>query len=117
MSDNEIKVSMSENGDVLIMKIEDERINSMVAPALKTEFLKLAAAGKKKLLVNMSSVRMVDSSGLGALTFGKRQLDETGSELVICCLDEKVLSLFKISKLDMVFDIYENQDEAVKSMV
>jgi len=114
MSEAQFDYSLSRQADISIMKVNEVRLDSAKAPVFKTELLRLIAAGTKKILVNLEKVKSIDSSGLGALTFGKRQLDEIGGEMLVCCVQEKVLSLFRIAALDRVFAIYDTVEDALQ---
>jgi len=114
MSEAQFDYSLSRQADISIMKVNEVRLDSAKAPVFKTELLRLIAAGAKKILVNLEKVKSIDSSGLGALTFGKRQLDEIGGEMSVCCVQEKVLSLFRIAALDRVFAIYDTVEDALQ---
>lgn len=114
MSEAQFDYSISRQADISIMQVNEVRLDSAKAPVFKTELLRLIAAGTKKILVNLEKVKSIDSSGLGALTFGKRQLDEIGGEMSVCCVQEKVLSLFRIAALDRVFAIYDTVEDALQ---
>jgi len=116
MNDSSIDYTGEEKDGVLIFKILESRVDSYKSPAFKTELLKMIASGSSRVLIDMGSVDTMDSSGLGALTFGRRQIEEVGGELVICCLREKVRTLFNIAKLDSVFRIFDTVDEGLKEL-
>ncbi|NUM79221.1 STAS domain-containing protein [bacterium] len=101
--------------DVVIMRIHDERVDSRISSHYKQEFLALRNEGICKVIVDLSEVNFVDSSGLGALLFGRRIFSEDGGDLRIVGAFEKVLSMFKIAKLDRVFEFFENRETALES--
>jgi len=113
MALSDIQYKIKQVDDVCVVIIEETRIDSFKAPSFKTEMLRLIGDGWKYILINLSAVDVIDSSGLGALTFGKRQLDEIGGTLAVCCSRDKVLTLFRISKLDKYFDIYNTEEEGI----
>ena len=115
MSEAQFDYSLTRQSDTSIIKVNELRLDRSKTPVFKTELLRLIASGSKKILVNLEKVNSIDSSGLGALTFGKRQLDEIGGEISVCCLQEKVLSLFRIAALDRVFPIFDTVEDALKS--
>lgn len=61
----------------------------------------------------MTNVRMVDSTGLGGLLFAKRQADIKGGTCYLVNPQSKILSLIKISKLETVFEIVEDEDKVL----
>lgn len=116
MIEPQSEFSISQRNDICVISVHDSRLDSTKAPGFKTELLRIIGTGVKKVLVDMESVQSIDSSGLGILTFGRRQMDETGGKIALCCLQEKVLTLFKIAKLDRVFAIFDTQKEGLKKM-
>ncbi len=117
MSEPQISYAIHEHDTVCILEIKEKRIDSLIAPAFKTELLRLIASDWKYILVNLENVDAIDSSGLGALTFGQRQLNEVNGSIALCCPKEKVATLFRISKLDRVFSIYDTSDEGLREII
>lgn len=116
MSESHFDYSVSQKGEVYIIVIHDPRLDSTKAPRFKTELLRVIAGGAKKVLINLRDVETIDSSGLGILTFGRRQMDDNGGTLSVCCLQDKVLRLFNIAKLDRVFSVFDTEEEGVKNL-
>ena len=81
MSDQNIQFSQKSYNDLCILTIHERSLDTDKAPVFKTELLRLIAGGAKHLLINMSEVDTIDNSGMGALTFGKRQLDDMGGQV------------------------------------
>ena len=115
MSESHFDYSISQKGKVHIIAIHDPRLDSTKAPRFKTELLRVIAGGAKNVLVNLRDVETIDSSGLGILTFGRRQMDENGGTLSVCCLQDKVLTLFNIAKLDRVFSVFDTEEDGIKN--
>ena len=94
-----------------IAKITQEKVDSTVAPELKSEFMNLAQDGVKSLIVDMAAVKYVDSSGLSALLVGNRSFTEQGA-FVLYNVTDHVMKLVSISQLDKVMTIVAGQEEA-----
>ena len=94
-----------------IAKINQEKVDSTVSPELKSEFMNLAQDGVRSLIVDMSAVKYVDSSGLSALLVGNRSFGETGV-FVLYNVTDHVMKLISISQLDKVMTIVAGQEEA-----
>jgi anti-sigma B factor antagonist len=65
------------------------------------------------LIIDLSGLAFIDSTGLGVLVAGRNQSLELGGALRLVCTQDRVLKLFRITGLDSVFDIYPTVDEAV----
>lgn len=101
--------------NVTMIKIDEERLDSILAPDLKTELLFLADNGITKILIDLTNVRYADSSGLGALLFGLRQLKNLGGQLKLLGANSKVMSLIKIARLEGHLHCFANKSEALIS--
>ncbi|MFC1554952.1 STAS domain-containing protein [candidate division KSB1 bacterium] len=112
MSEDNFKYSLYEKGSLHVILVEESRLNGTNAPLFKTELLRIITGGAKNLVINVKNVESIDSSGLGAITFGNRQMEESGGKISLCCLSDKVSTLFKIAKLDRVFDIFDSEEDA-----
>ena len=71
--------------------------------------------GDKKVLLNMANVTHIDSSGLGELVAGHATLEKNGGELKLLNLNDRVTELMMITKLLIVFDVFENEETAIAS--
>lgn len=101
--------------NVTILRLEDQRLDFSVAPDLKTKFIEFANAGEARLLLDLTHVEYADSSGLGAILFGIRQLRPVKGSLKIVNLQPRVLTLIKIAKLDNVIESFDDENEAMAS--
>ena len=75
----------------------------------------VVAAGNKKILLNLGDVTYIDSSGIGELVSSFTSVRNQGGELKLLNLTKKVLDLLQITKLYTVFDINDDEAQAVAS--
>lgn len=106
-----------EQKGVTIIKVEDDRLDSMIAPQLKSEILFLANDGVKNILIDLSNVSYADSSGLGAFLFGIRQLKSIAGQMKLFAANDRIMSLVRIARLDKILLNYHDKEEAVLSFV
>jgi anti-sigma B factor antagonist len=85
--------------------------SSMLRESLK----QLATNGQKKVLLNLSGVSYIDSSGLGALVSGFTTISGQHGEMKLVNLTNKVRDLLQITKLLTVFEVYDDEATAIKS--
>ncbi|MEM6830272.1 MAG: STAS domain-containing protein [Bacteroidota bacterium] len=95
-----------------IIKIGDEKVDTTIAPELKSEFMTLSQEGTKSLIIDMSEVKYMDSSGLSALLVGNRSFTVNGA-FVLYNVTDHVMKLIKISQIDKVMTIVPSKEEAV----
>jgi len=66
-----------------------------------------------RLVIDMSSVQFVDSSGLGVILSCLRQVTERGGDLKVCGLSKGVRALFELVRMHKVVEIYNTREEAL----
>lgn len=94
-----------------LMHIEGE-VDVYTAPQLKQDIVEIAERGVKNLIVNLSKVEYLDSTGLGVLIGGLKRLREAEGNLVLVGPGMRILRIFEITGLDKIFDIYPTEEEA-----
>ncbi|MDD5272390.1 MAG: STAS domain-containing protein [Methylovulum sp.] len=98
--------------DCQVLTIQEERIDAHNSAALKTELLQLVEQGDEPIIVQLEQVRFIDSSGLGALLSGHKQALVKSGKLLLVNIQQPVLSMFEITRLNRVFEIYGTINEA-----
>lgn len=107
-----MKYSIDKKEQHVIFAPLEEKIDSLMAPQLKSELLTLYATGFKNLVLDLSQVKYIDSSGLSALLVGDREFGRSGGIFVISGVQDHVMKLLRISMLDKKLQIVSNLEEA-----
>lgn len=101
--------------NVIILEVQEERLDAHNSGDLKSAMLKFFEEGNKNILIDLKDVRFIDSSGLGALVSGfKNAISHQGS-LKLASLQPQVKSMFELTRLHRVFEIFTSMNEAVES--
>lgn len=108
-----MKYTADKQENYCVITIEEENINSLLAPHLKSEFVIIKNEGAKNLILNLEKVKFVDSSGLSAILTANRLWSEGGSFIVTGVQNENVKKLISISRLDTVLTIIPTVSESV----
>ncbi|GAA1822277.1 anti-sigma factor antagonist BldG [Luedemannella flava] len=87
-------------------------IDVYTAPQLREELQRLIGEGATDIVVDLSRVDFIDSSGLGVLAGIHRRLRSLDGSLRLVYSHERLLKIFRITGLDSVFDIYDSVDAA-----
>ena len=103
------------NGKVMVVMVREERLDAHNSDELKIEMNRLFESGTKNLLVDLKEVRFIDSSGLGVLVSGFKNASTHQGSIKLCSLQNQVKSMFELTRLHRVFDIYQTIDEALES--
>ncbi len=103
-----MKFTIEETERYTVLQFEDNSLNSVVAPDLKSKLLLLLNEGTGNIVLDMKDVDFVDSSGLSAILFGHRACNEGGGLLVVANPHAFVQRLIRISKLEDLLHIVES---------
>ncbi len=85
------------------------------SPNLHRQLVDLIAQGPHRLMVNMTEVTHIDSSGVGTLVDAFRRMRTSGGRLLLFGLAPRVRGVFEITKLDHFFTIVDSEQEAASS--
>jgi len=110
-----MQLNITEQGNLVRINIEEERMDAHNSGELKEQMLQLFDEGKSNLIIDLSAVRFIDSSGLGALVSGFKNASARDGSLKLCCLQPQVRSMFELTRLHRVFEIYNSAEEAQES--
>ena len=100
----------------LVFSLQEEKITHELASKLKELIFLKIAEGHSKIVLDLTKVKEIDSSGLGALLFGKRQATGSGGDLLLVGTSETVENMIRIAQLSRVFQSYKNVKDAVESL-
>lgn len=100
------------NGKTLL-NLKEERLDAHNSGELKEYLQRLLENGTHALVVDLSAVRFIDSSGLGALLSGYKNAALHHGSLVLSGLQPRVQSMFELTRLHRVFDIYPSLQDAL----
>jgi anti-anti-sigma factor len=111
-----MKYTIDKQEKYALLRLHEEKMDSSVAPGLKSELITLHAEGVRNIILDLSDVKYTDSSGLSALLVGNRIFQEDGGIFVLCALSDHTIKLIKISQLDSVLDIMATVEEAIDAV-
>ena len=111
----ELDVRERHAGDVTILDLSGSVRMGEGCISLRNSIRGLADGGRTKILLNLASVKNVDSSGIGELIANYTTITRDGGQLKLLNLTEKIRDLLVITKLLTVFDAYDNEAEALNT--
>lgn len=109
-----MNLETDENGPATVLRVQETRIDAHSAPDLKVAIAGLVAA-RRNVLIDLSRVEFMDSSGLSALISGLKAANALGGSVKLSGLRPHVKSMFELTRLHRVFEIFAEADEAARS--
>jgi anti-sigma B factor antagonist len=110
-----VKLTTRQVGDVTVIDAAGRITLGEGASAFREAIRDIAAKGGAKVLLNLSEITYIDSSGIGELVSGFTTVRNQGGVLKLMGLTKRVQDLLQITKLYTVFDVYDDEATAIRS--
>ena len=110
-----MKVKTQMEGDVAVIHVSGKLMGGPDADVFKETIRNLLDEGYKNVVVNMSQVPFINSTGLGILISAYTTLRKEDGILKLTNVTERIDSLLMITKLGTIFETYSSEDKAVES--
>lgn len=109
-----MKYSVDKQEKFTIFKLQEDNLNSVLAPDLKSDLVVLAQEGVRNLIFDLSEVKFVDSSGLSAILTGNRLWNTDDSHFILTGVEQPaVKKLIEISRLDNILTLIPTVQESM----
>jgi len=110
-----VKLTTRTKGDVTIVDASGRLTLGEGTSSLRTKIRELVDGGSRRIVLNLSDVAYMDSSGLGELIAAHTTITTAGGEIKLLNLAKRVHDLLKLTKLYTVFESFEDETAAVDS--
>jgi len=110
-----LKLTNRQVGDVTVVDAAGRITLGEGSSALRDVLRDMVAKGQKKILLNLSEVSYIDSSGIGELVSGFTTVTNQGGSLKLLGLTKRVKDLLQITKLYTVFEVFDDETTAIRS--
>jgi anti-sigma B factor antagonist len=111
-----LKITDCVVGGVAVLTLEGRIVLGEETVRLREKVKGLVAAGKKRIVLNLKNVTMIDSSGLGALVTAHSSAQSSGAKLWLCNLGSRTNELLQMTRLLTVFEVFNSEADAVLAM-
>lgn len=109
------KLREREREGVVIIDLSGKLMGGSDAEIFKNCIYELLEEGKKKIIVNLARVTWINSAGVGILITGYTTMRKKGGDMKLLNVSEKIKSILYVTKLNLIFDCYENEEKALES--
>ena len=113
-SSDDIVKQVRELSDAVAVDISGD-VDLHRSPALRETLAKLIDANPARLVLNLSEVGYMDSSGVATLVEALQRIQRKQGRLLLHSLSPRVQSIFEIARLESIFEIYPSEDEALRA--
>jgi anti-sigma B factor antagonist len=110
-----VQIEQTVFGEVLVLSLFDARIDGRVGTELKQTIADIINRGHRRVVIDLTAVAYIDSTGLGAIVASLKMIGRQG-ELVLCGLSDSATTLFKLTRMDKVFRSFTTAADAVQAL-
>ena len=97
-----MKFTVDKHEKYVLIKLNESKLNSLISPQLKSEFILTNTEGQRNIILDLSLVKYSDSSGLGSLLVGHRICKNAEGTFIITGINDNIMRLITISQLETV---------------
>jgi anti-sigma B factor antagonist len=108
----DLKVETRHEGDVAVVAATGE-VDVFTAPGLDAEITALLEQGSSQLVVDLSGVSFLDSTGLGVLVKGLKTARDSGGSVRLVVTSDRIRKIFDITGLDAALPLFDTVDDAL----
>lgn len=110
----DLEITPEAMGEAQVLHLEGE-LDTYNCGQLRSALVEQVEAGHSRIVVDMTAVEYIDSTGLGSLVGGLKRVSEHGGAMRIVCDNPQIVKVFEITGLDKVFSIYKSLSAALAS--
>ncbi|MBN8733829.1 MAG: STAS domain-containing protein [Acidobacteria bacterium] len=110
-----LEITQREREGIVILDLDGRLTVGQEAGALREAVLKLSAEGRYKVVLNLEKVEYIDSTGLGGLVICYTTLKRDGGALKLLNLNRRNVELLVLTKLQTVFEVFNDEQDSVNS--
>lgn len=111
-----MKYSIEHDDKIVIFRVKNDALNSKISAKFKAELLILCQPDIDGMIINLTPVSNMDSSGLGGLLLAHRQLKEHHIPIALVGVNDFIKSIMEISQIDSFFELYDTEEEALEML-
>ena len=110
-----MKIKQRESGDVVVLELSGKIMGGDDFNLFHDTIKKLVGEGKIDILLNMSRVKWINSTGLGLMVSAYTSLVKNGGRMKICEMSDRIDNILHVTQLGLVFENFDKEGEAVAS--
>ncbi len=105
----------SQQGSAIVITFKGQLLGGETAQDFKARIKDLVKEGRKEIVLDLTKVTYINSSGIGMLVAGLATVSQSGGKLKLAGIEENIHNVFAITNLVSVFDCYKTVDEAISA--
>jgi anti-sigma B factor antagonist len=115
-AERDMRIDVNQCNGVTLVRPQGERLDLEMSVEFRAILLRAIEAGRRQLVVDLAAIEFIDSSGLGALVTALKALRaKKDGDIRLASLQQPVVALLEVTRLNRVFSSYSTAEQAVQS--
>lgn len=110
-----VDIQQREREGIVILDVKGRLVVGEAVASLREKVRELGESGRTNIILNLADVDYIDSTGLGGLVISFTSLKKAGGALKLLSLSRRNIELLVLTKLTTVFELFDNEQDAVNS--
>lgn len=111
-----MKIKKKEIDGIAVLELSGEMYGGPDNMKLVDEVTELIQEKKLDLIISLAKVKWISSTGLGILVSARSRFAKEGGVVKLCHPNDRVLGILQVTRLNLIFDVYPNEQEAIASL-
>ena len=107
-----MKITTEETADILVIHPEG-RLDTVTAGEFENEVTPLIQKSGLNVLIDFGKLEYISSTGLRSILLLAKEMKKKGKKIALCCLNDTILDVFRISGFDTIISIYPTLEEGL----
>jgi anti-sigma B factor antagonist len=109
-------IEIQDKDGITFVRVDEKRVYQNIVVPFQEELISIIDQGNERLIIDLSEVDVINSSGLGVLILASDRLNKIGGKLVVMGLSPLLKELFQRMRLNTLFIVVESQEEALSEI-
>lgn len=110
-----VKSTTVQSGKIGVIEVKGSLVGGEETDELRNAVADYVEQGTKKLVIDLSKVTYLNSTAIGVLVSAHTTFSKNKGHVKLCGINKNINNIFVITKLALVFDVYDSRNEAIKS--
>jgi anti-sigma B factor antagonist len=111
-----MKIKQRETDGITVLDLSGEMYGGPDNIKLVDVVTGLAEEKKLDLVINLAKVKWISSTGLGIMVSARSRFAKEGGVIKLCNPNDRVLGILQVTRLNLIFDVYNSEKEAINSL-
>ncbi len=111
-----MKISEKAHNEIMVLNLSGKIMGGDDHELFHSQVKTLISEGYVDVVLNMSKVNWINSTGLGVLVSGFHTVKKNGGQMKICCVSDRIDNILNVTQLKLVFETFDSEEKALAAL-